>query len=91
MEIVKNFFMSSFKRGIFWGTADLIFKAVALLVYAFVLVTVIYMLYRAIVYEFNPQTRTWWLGYCLLSLLSATALLYTALFVRRGEEDLYDD
>lgn len=86
MEIlaaVRKNIAKSYERGLFWGTLDVLFKLCALIVWLFVVLSIIYIIYSAFRYEFDFQVQAWYMGYSFLVFITISFLAYTALFERR--------
>ena len=83
MQGIINIFKSSFARGPIWGPVDFAFKIMAVLVWGFVFSAIVYLLYNAFMFEYNPKAVVWWVSYCFIAFITSTLPAYTAIFVRR--------
>jgi hypothetical protein len=82
MKKIKASLKVSFKKGLFIGLLDLVFRVVSLALWLWTVKVLGGFVMYALFDEYMPAARTWWLVYSALMFLTATTLAYTAVYDR---------
>lgn len=75
------------EKGLFWGTCDVLLKAVVLCGWIYLTVVLAQLFVGSLVTDYNPLNKMWWFSYCFLMFFGASWLTYIVLFVRDYNEN----
>jgi len=79
---IANSFRASFRKGIFFGVLDILFRLVALCLWVLTVKLLLTFMWEALfVININSE-RIWWLVYSSMSLVMVTLIAYTAVYDR---------
>lgn len=79
---IADSFRASFRKGIFYGVLDILFRLVALCLWVLTVKLLLTFMWEAVfVIKINSE-RLWWLVYSSMSLVMVTLLAYTAIYDR---------
>ena len=70
------------EKGIIRATLDLCLRLVTLVVWGYLMFILGHLLFDALVRNYDPAMRIWWVSYCFIIFFGATWLAYILLFVR---------
>ena len=82
LDGIKKSFRASFRKGIFYGILDILFRVFALFLWVITVKVLLAFIWEAIFTLTINTERLWWLLYSSLSLLMVTVLAYTAVYDR---------
>ena len=82
MSKFLNSFKVSFRKGIFIGLLDVIFRLVITFIWLIVVKVLISFVWEAVTLPQLTGQRLWWLAYSLLTFLIVSILAYSAVIDR---------
>ena len=88
MAMLHFLFIKPFTaKGIWWGSVDVLVKALTIAVWTYLLYILGLLMWQSIELDYNRFTQLWWFSYCFLMLFGASLLAYILLFVRDYNEE----